>query len=292
MKPLRNFYKHLLQKGYSKEIAQYNSCNAYYYQQWLATKKLQLEKATYNHLMDYIGYLQNKQQKKAVMVNKHLRSVDLYYNYLQLPNMATNVRVRGSKTHLRLFLTQEELNILYTNYHTKITTYFKYSNKLLLSLCMYQALELKELQLLKLADLDLEKGTLYIGSGKHYKNSRTVTLKSHQILPLHNYITQHRNPQNKESEALFLPQSIHKTSIAKQLKYINRELLKGCETLEIPYQSLRQLRQSCIVLWIKNYGLRQAQYLSGHKGIYSIERYRQQDIEDLSKQIELFHPLQ
>jgi integrase/recombinase XerD len=295
MKPLPKFNQYLLQKGYCKEIAGYYSYNAHYYTEWLKNNKLSLKKAQYTHLMEYVGYLQK--QKSTVIVNKHLRSIELYYDYLQLPNIAINVRVRGSKKHLRLFLNEEELDTLYKRYETRITTYFKNSNKLLLGLTIYQGLELKELRLLELANLDLEKGTLYVGSGKHFRNSRTITLKAHQILPLHSYIIQHRNKgvngyQSKYTKGLFLPQVEYRTSIAKQLKYINKELLELSKVLGIPYQSLKQLRQSCIVLWIKNYGLRQAQYLSGHKGIDSIERYQQQDIEDLSKQIELFHPLQ
>ena len=61
--------------------------------------------------------------------------------------------------------------------------------------------------------MDLEKGTIYIASGKHLKNSRTLKLEAHQIIPLHNYITNHR----EQGEQLFLPQ-------AKALKRLARQL--------------------------------------------------------------------
>lgn len=69
-----------------------------------------------------------------------------------------------------------------------------------------------------------------------------------------------------------------------------KQLKEETKDLEITYQSLKQLRQSRIMTWIKQQGLRQVQYLSGHKGIISIERYKGQDIEDLSKQIEKLDP--
>jgi hypothetical protein len=90
---------------------------------------------------------------------------------------------------------------------------------------------------------------------------------------------------------LFLPQSKALKRLAKQLGQIHKSLMIQTKELEFKYQSLKQLRQSRIVCWIKQYGLREAQYLSGHKGIDSIERYQSEDIEDLSKQIEKLHPM-
>jgi len=73
---------------------------------------------------------------------------------------------------------------------------------------------------------------------------------------------------------------------------MQKDLKKQLETTPINYKNIAQLRQSRISLWIKQYGIRQAQYLSGRKSIVSMERYQQMDLQDLSKQIELFHPMQ
>ena len=282
-----SFFLHLKTKGYVKETANYYDSNRKHYEKWLTENKLTLVQVMYTDLMNYIGFLQTQEDKSNVMINKHLKAIELYYNYKELPNIANNVRVRKGKQEAKLYLTEKDITQLYKHYKSTSVSYYSYSDKLLLSLCIYQALELKELLNLKLEDINLEKGTIYIASGTHLKNSRTLELEAHQILPLHNYIINHR----EEGEQLFLPQGLAKARLAKQLGKIHNSLVAQTEELPFNYQSLKQLRQSRIVIWIKQYGLRETQYLSGHKGIDSIERYQSGDIEDLSKQIEKLHPL-
>ena len=55
--------------------------------------------------------------------------------------------------------------------------------------------------------------------------------------------------------------------------------------------SSRQIRSSVIMGWLKQYNIRQVQYMAGHKSIRSTESYRLQDLTDLTRQLELFHPL-
>lgn len=53
----------------------------------------------------------------------------------------------------------------------------------------------------------------------------------------------------------------------------------------------RQIKASIIMNWLKQYNIRQVQYMAGHKNIRSTEAYKNQDLTDLTKQLELFHPL-
>jgi integrase/recombinase XerD len=283
-----DFYFHLKSQNYVHETASYYQSNIKYYQNWLAINNLEIENTTYQTLLNYIGFLQ--ESKSNVIINKHLKSLELYYDFKELPNIVSNVRLKTSKSNTRLYLKEKELKYILDTFKTTNTNYYQYSDKILLSLISCQALEIQELYNLKLQDVNLEKGTIYIASGKHLKNSRTLKLEAHQIIPLHNYITNYRE-EHKEMEQLFLPQSKGKHRLSKQLTGLHKMLLFQLKEEELIYQSLKQLRQSRIVIWIKQYGLRQAQYLSGHKGITSIERYKGQDIEDLSKQIEKLHPL-
>ncbi|MEX2595998.1 MAG: hypothetical protein WEC59_03635 [Salibacteraceae bacterium] len=46
-----------------------------------------------------------------------------------------------------------------------------------------------------------------------------------------------------------------------------------------------------IVHRLKNYNLRQAQYMAGHKYISSTKAYLVNDLDDLQKDIEQFHPI-
>ena len=53
----------------------------------------------------------------------------------------------------------------------------------------------------------------------------------------------------------------------------------------------RQIRTSVIMNWLKTNNIRQVQYMAGHKSIKSTESYRNQDLTDLTRQLELFHPM-
>ena len=162
---------------------------------------------------------------------------------------------------------------------------------------IYQAVSIQELAQLELKDLDLEKGTIYLPAGAIQKNSRIVKLEVHQIIALHNYITKYRNkatlPNHKcDTDLLFSPQAEKKHRLVSQCKRINKMLKIQTAAQGINYQNLPQLRQSRIAIWIKQYGLRQAQYLSGRKRACTVERYKQLDLQNLTQQIEKFHPLQ
>ncbi|MFH1076634.1 MAG: integrase, partial [Pseudomonadota bacterium] len=52
----------------------------------------------------------------------------------------------------------------------------------------------------------------------------------------------------------------------------------------------QQIRQSRLSIWVKQYDLRQAQYLAGHKYVSSTERYQSTNLEDLQKELEKHHP--
>ena len=58
----------------------------------------------------------------------------------------------------------------------------------------------------------------------------------------------------------------------------------------IKVKSLQQPRQTRLTIWVKEHGLRKAQYMASFKSISGIERYKTQHLEDLQKQLESYHP--
>ncbi len=67
---------------------------------------------------------------------------------------------------------RRELQEIHTNYQDKTKHgYFKYSNKLMLGLMIFQALDKQDLMNLELSDLNLEKGILRVPGGARRKNS-------------------------------------------------------------------------------------------------------------------------
>ena len=55
--------------------------------------------------------------------------------------------------------------------------------------------------------------------------------------------------------------------------------------------SFCQIKASVIANWLKKYNLREVQYMTGHKYVSSKERYRTDNLEDLQKELEKYHPL-
>ncbi len=273
---------------------------AYKYQLWLDRHKITIEQTTYQTLLDYIVCLRTEEQRSRSYINNQLNGISHYYRYKGISNMAYGVRLRGTKTQAKLLLTSNELDYIYEHYQdvTKKQDFYSYSNKILLGLFIYQAADLKEILNLFLEDLDLQKGTIRLPAGKYKKNSRIVKLESHQIIPLHEYIHQHRNKwrhiedHDYNTNLLFAPQAYKYHRLSNQFVAINKSIKNNIDLKGIHYQSLRQLRQSRIAIWIKQHGLRQAQYLSGMKHIIVLEKLQRLDIEDLADKLKEFHPLQ
>ena len=165
----------------------------------------------------------------------------------------------------------------------------------MLGLMIFQALDKQDLMNLELQGLDLKKGVLKVPGGVRRKNSRIVKLEAHQIIPFHQYITNFRGigrnnqPCTEKSKRLFSPNCNKEQRLHDQLKTLARTIKE--QNPEIHFKRLTQLKQSRIGIWIDLYGLRKTQYLAGYKDVGNIEKYRNKDMKNLSKQIELFHPL-
>jgi integrase/recombinase XerD len=131
----------------------------------------------------------------------------------------------------------------------------------------------------------LKEGNIYIPSTRR-SNARTLKLQSDQVLPFKNYIEETRpgllKKQTDQTPYLF-PAKKYSDTICKvvaQARKMNPEL-----------KDSRQIRASVIMNWLKTNNIRQVQYMAGHKSIKSTESYRKQDLTDLTRQLELYHPL-
>lgn len=58
------------------------------------------------------------------------------------------------------------------------------------------------------------------------------------------------------------------------------------------FKSLTQLRESRMSIWVKKYGIRKAQYLSGIRYASSMLRYKTTDIEKLKLKLKIVHPME
>lgn len=290
------FFLHLInEKDYREKTAKNTRACVSQYLQWLQEEKLIIKKATFKDLLNYIGYLQ-KENKSKNKINHQLRTISNYHNYLGIADIAKDVRLRGVKKEQGFYLSDEELNQFYNNFvSSNKKGHYLHSDKIMLGLTIYQALDMKDIFNIELNDLNLAEGKIYIKGGLKRKDARTLDLQAHQILPLSNYITNYRKVFHKDhtqiSDKLFTPNCDKPHRLHDQLKIINKAIRVQAKEQNLKCDKLTTLRQSRIVLWIKQYGLRKAQYLGGFRAIYSVEKYKQQDITDLQDYIKALHPM-
>jgi len=269
--------------------------------EWLSKRGLDTETAAYKDLMDYIGYLKT-QGRDIQRINHALASISHYYNYKELPNIAQSTRIRGvPRTQPQNLLTEEDLQELYDSYypepHTRPSARrennYHHTDKLILGLLIYQGLDMSEFMKIELKDVQLEKGMIYIRSGR-FKLERYIPLKANQVLSLDRFIREKR-PQLaiKDSQRLFSPQAEDYELLHYQFRLLSIKMKAHTRDLmDIQLNKLSQLRQSRIAIWVKEEGLRKAQYLAGFRNVSSAERYRKASLEDLKKQVNIYHPLQ
>lgn len=231
-----------------------------------------LETVEYSDLLTFIRLCQSE-GKSTIRINKYLLAVRHYFDWkMQEGNLNTNpatgLQIRGEQQKVKQgFLDKKELCELLGKYEGK--------RQVILSLLIYQGLTLAELKMLEPSHLDLNKGTIYIPSGRK-SNSRTLKLEASQILPL-------AKLSEKSQTRLINIKSLHNTAfyLCKELRKINPKV-----------RNVRQIRSSVIALWLKTENLREVQYKAGHKHVVSTEMYLQEHLEGLKQQIQQHHPMQ
>jgi integrase/recombinase XerD len=151
-----------------------------------------------------------------------------------------------------------------------------------------QGLNSGEIASLKLSDVKLREGKIYIASKKR-SNRRTLQLEAHQLYDLIDYINTTRRKQLEktgiETEQLFFNERG-----AKKFFCMLQSLLSFIRKQNPKVKNLEQIRASVITHWVKIYDLRKAQYLSGHKYVRTTESYKQNNLDDLKADIKNYHP--
>jgi site-specific recombinase XerD len=267
------------------------------YESWCKKRGVNATQIDYKTLLKYIKYLQSKNWK-AESVNNQIRAVNYYFEYLiheniRPDNPAENVKVKRERTKvLSNLLSSDELEDLYYSFETEHIKDFYFTacakrNKVITGLIAYQALNSTTLSKLKTEHLELYKGKIYIPSTRK-SNSRTLILKSWQVIEMMEYINGYR-PKIQQHIKLYddslFPLNTNQFnsilgSVIKKLKRINHKVINA-----------NQLRSSVITSWLSVYNIREVQEMCGHRYIGSTERYQQDNLENLQEAINEFHPL-
>jgi site-specific recombinase XerD len=270
-------------------------------QNWkkLCSKTQKLEKLNTTEVLKIIEI----QKKKYInqVVNSHLYSLEQYYFYLiaigkRKNHPIKNFRLKTPKPKLiTSFLTEKELLQIYDDFPKKghfagIFDYYAQRNKVMLGLLIFQGLESGTLKALEINAINLEKGIINVPSTTEHKlNPRKLSLESIQIIPLQEYMNHTRNEiiklnkYPKNTTKLF-PQSVQNKGSAVTIRILKR-IRK-----DFKISSLKQIRDSRIALWLKQYNIREVQYRSGYKKFASLEKYNQTPLESLQEALAKYHP--
>lgn len=303
---MNEFRTFLQQKGLSVSTQKFYCYQVERFLQWY---KKDIENAQTKDVLKYLDHLQNKLGLQNITRRNHLISIDHYFQFIGLPTVTAFIRLQGTKKRkLNHVFSTEELTQLYDNYHAVYIQNFnpndwktsltgKWRNYVMLGCLVFQGLQTNELDTLTVSDIDFNKAILKITPKGSRGNVRTLALEATQIGALMVYLQTIR-PQllihhTDTTDKLFLPepkymrsQDRHKQSMMNTLRHLSKDLKK----LHKDYHKMTQLRTSVITHWIKNSGLRKAQYMAGHKSIVSTEEYIHNDLESLVDDISKFNP--
>jgi site-specific recombinase XerD len=283
---------------------------------WIDKEETQISKPD---VLNYLEHLKNKRNLENISRSRVLNSLNHYFTFLHKQeqinaNPCAFLKIRGTqKKSLYRTYTPEELTQLYDNfYNVFVRTYddshipknqrkqaslSKQRNAVILNILIHQGTTTKEIDKILLQDLDLMQARLKIRGGLK-SNERILPLEATQIGVLMHYL-QNIRPQlaqyhRTESEKLFLtlPEYSKQQTDSPNLMHVFKPLTKQLKEIDSNFLNFKQLRASVITNWLKVHGLRKTQNLAGHRYISSTEKYKANDLQQLTDDISKLHPFQ
>lgn len=249
----------------------------------------------YKDLIEYVNDLhQQYANKKTLKTVFH--AVKRYYDYLAATGQRTDNPCHAIKINnnyskdiqLQNLFTSQELELLLTREARNPSV--KVRNQVIISLLIYQGLTSHELTHLDVKDIDLDTGTVYVKASNKL-SSRTLELKSTQIISMDRYIHEHRKKLLKCNTPRLLVTLRGEPDTVRGIMHMLLPL-----KILFPERSLNAttIRMSFIsnLLNERKLPLEQVQLIVGHHNPSSTERYRKPDSELQKALINQFHPLQ
>ncbi len=311
---MSNFEQYLQSKDLSKSTVKCYNSEVLEFITWCDKENIPVESCTNTEITSYLKHLQNKGQHNKTR-NINLNILKHFFDWQideerREDNPAKHIKIRGTKGRtLYPIFTKQELESIYHSYQVPtqedpnanrnwFTNYqlSRSRNKAILSLMIYQGLCTDEINRLTLKDVKLKEGTIFI-AGTRKSNERTLELKPHQIMELMEYTLQVRQSlqalTSNKTEVYFLPTPAAGKKAITDNDGINiwKRLSQEIRKTNKKFINFKQVRTSVITHWLKQYNLRQVQYMAGHRYVSSTESYLVNQMEDLQSDIEQFHPI-
>lgn len=309
-----NFTNYLYEKGLSHSTVKTYHRLALEFITWLDSQNTEAENVNGKDIMAYMQHLQKKGHVNFTR-NLHLNIIKHFFNWQianghRENNPARHIKIRGNKGQtLYPILSPQELDSLYQNYEVpndqhkkaKCNWFKKYKlsrqrNKTIIGLMLWQGLITPEINNLKLTDVKLREGKIFISSSRK-SGGRTLELKPHQIIELMEYQLTTRaellkyQSENTDNFFVSVP-AAGKTKGGRDDSFnVWKRLSSELKKINPRFVNFKQVRASVITIWLSQYNLRQVQYMAGHKYVSTTERYLVNQVEDLQNDIEKYHPV-
>jgi integrase/recombinase XerD len=280
-----------IKKKYSPTSTNSHYNNALRYLVYIGEKALP---ATYQDVLGYIEALRTQELHPKTLRN-YLFGVKIYYSYLQENGQRQDHPCKrlylkdqiNRAIPMETLYSEKQLEELMTEYRS-IDKRVQQRNLVIISLLIYQALNIKEITNLQMCDVDLEKGEIFIKKSVSLKE-RTLPLKPNQIMLFYNYIHHYRKSTleyfNQETESFIITKYAHPATA-----YCIRHTLNKKMAPEGKFTTIK-IRQSVITNLLKNNDVRIVQVFAGHRRSSATEAYTQSGIEELKDDIRKVHPL-
>jgi site-specific recombinase XerD len=267
--------------------------------------------STKKDILDYLAYLKKHTKQQNISRRSSITALNHYFTALQQEgiichNPVAFIKMRGTnKKRLYKIYTPEELTQLADNFYTIFITGFddsymlhptkkhksflsRHRNYAMLTFMLFQGLPTKELSLIRINDIDLNKARLTLNNGI---TTRNIPINASQMGTLIYYINNIRPlflEYCGETDRLFFSLSAeqYEKTFIKPLKKITGQV----KFIDRNFVNFAQIRASVITHWIQTEGLRKAQYLAGHKTIVSTEAYLPNDLNSLINEIQKYNP--
>ena len=254
-------------------------------------QNIELENVHHGEVLGYIQHLKSKGLKQRSIAHE-ISSLKHYYNWLIKREITTsnpikNIKIKGIQRHILYpILNTRELDQIYASYPTESQTDKR--DKVISGLIIYQGLRGDEVIQMSLKNIDLRAGKIKV-EGFRRSEARTLDIQVVQMMDIMEYQMQVRPQILKEAEKesdIFIVSAgsgkYHQNAIYNVVKKIKRQNLK--------VQNAQQIHASVITHWVKQYNLRKAQYMAGHRYVSSTERYLINDMEGLQDAMHHYHP--
>jgi integrase/recombinase XerD len=313
---MSTYQKYLKNKGFAEATILQHERNISHFLYWVSANSISVKQFKYSELVRFIDNTLNSQlilNKKRSRINRVLTSITYYFDCLSekdslITNPARNIRIRNNKKRLvHDLLDYNELLTLYKQTIPEKPRNFR--NQVILGFLVCQGLTVRELHNLKVNDIILREGTVLI-RGDNPKalrkgtTTRELPLEAFQVIDLLEYL---KNIRPKILLGKYLTTSGRKPEKGRRMRRTDQVILSlngspyikntlhhlflDLKKLNSKIISARQIRQSLISHWLTKYNLRKVQYMAGHRYVSSTEWYKGSNLEELKREVNLFHPL-